>query len=114
MKPEPGSCSICGGSLGELGGWEVDYPGLVCRACDNRALDERGRRWIEAAPFIPAKPGTVPGYDIEIPNPVYVDGIRCWRRYRFGGFLTTRDPADSKTLEEFYENSGMFRRRDRE
>lgn len=107
---EAGRCAVCGGSLGELAGLENSYPGLVCRACDERALDERGRPWIEARPVIPMRPGTIPAYDIEEPNPVFVDGVRCWRRYRFGGFLTMRDPAESRTIEEFYENAGFFRR----
>ena len=83
-------CSICGEPL-DNPGFARRYPGMVCRRCDERAVNAEG------APAHHESQGD--GGD----NPVFIDGIKCWRRYRFGGFVTMRDLHDSETLDEFYE-----------
>ena len=36
-------------------------------------------------------------------NPVFIDGQKCWRRYRFSASITRRDDHDSDSVEEFHE-----------
>ena len=92
------SCPICRSSLGpdydpEAAG---TYPGLVCRTCDRRAVDVSGAQ--------PEHDGEFDGGS----NPVFIDGKKCWRRYRFGGFVTMLDTADSPSFEAFFDRT--FRR----
>jgi hypothetical protein len=79
-------CSVCKRPLAL-----VEYANLVCEDCDRRAKNEQGR-----------PPDATPAYD-DGDNPVFIDGKKCWRRYRFGGWVTMRDPDDCPTLERFYE-----------
>jgi hypothetical protein len=103
-------CPICGGEGGEP---SDEPPNSVCDECDRRAVSERG-----AEPWHGWPPGERPDPDpdddvIQLPpdageNPVFIDGQKCWRRYRFGGWVTWVDEHDCDSLEEFYEKHDMI------
>jgi len=80
-------CSLCERPLPFAG---VSYPNLVCTACDDTALNERG--------LTP----TFDGFSDSGENPVWIRGQQCWRRYRFGGYVTMLDPQRCPSLEAFY------------
>lgn len=98
-RPSPAViyCPICGKTLAEDFDIELaaDYPGLVCKPCDGRSLNVEGQ---------PARSEGTGAYGEDGDNPVFIDSQRCWRRYRFGGWLTMIDPYDSESLEAFYEH----------
>ena len=88
-SPKTRHCSVCGSKLPNPE-FATNYPNLVCDDCDARARSASGasaNRFMEQP------------YD----NPVYIDGCRCWRRYRFGGHITLRDAFSCDTLNEFYD-----------
>ncbi|OYD16669.1 hypothetical protein CH333_02895 [candidate division WOR-3 bacterium JGI_Cruoil_03_44_89] len=78
-----------------------NYPNPVCRECDSKAVNLRGEepKWNSWAD--------------EGENPVFINGKKCWRRYRFGGYITMFDPYDSRDEAEFYEKSGFIKKRKR-
>jgi hypothetical protein len=86
-------CAICGVLL-EDPQFASNYPNLVCEACQWRAVNARGRA--------PRHNSMAESGD----NPVYIDGIKCWRRYRFGGYITMRDDDDCTDVFAFYELHG--------
>jgi hypothetical protein len=88
-------CSICGVEL-DNPEFARNYPNFVCRACDARAVNENGQR--------PYHESMADSGD----NPVFIDGIKCWRRYRFGGYVTMRDEFDCTDIAEFYEKYGVI------
>ena len=111
-------CPNCGGHLEEH---LFRYLGAVCESCDSRALDSEGRPAEDRFRNLGTPPeqttvetsadGTVTYHvpaslgffgDDDGPNPVFVDGQQCWRRYRFGGWATMLDPYGCESLEEFY------------
>ena len=82
------ACAACGTSLEFVG---EGYPHLVCETCDRRAVARNG-----------ASPAVDPNADTG-ENPVFIDGRQCWRRYRFGGWVTMADSTGTASLEQYYE-----------
>lgn len=88
-------CSICGEDLPNPD-FARNYPNFVCRKCDERAVNEFGES--------PRHESRIDDGD----NPVFIDGQKCWRRYRYGGYVTMKDESDCATLAEFYERTNAI------
>jgi hypothetical protein len=74
-------CSICGNTVGRSAAATVPNP--VCGVCDQRAATTDGR---------PATVGQ--------PNPVFIDGHRCWRQYTVGaGFDSNSDSGSGTNVD---------------
>jgi len=86
-----------------------EYPFVVCRECDATAVNSDGERpWTaqdetttrtENGVFVIEDGGD--GGE----NPVFINGAKCWRRYKFGGWITMKDPFDCRSLEDFYQRA---------
>ena len=89
------SCPICGNDM--LDSYDAEfirnYPGLVCRDCDNRAKNKD-----DNSPFHSS-------FGDYGDNPVFINSKKCWRRYRFGGYVTMLSPEGCNTLQDFYEQT---------
>ena len=105
-------CSICGVAAADAQSLPANYANPVCDACDRLATNEAG-----SEPWHGWQPGEEPDRDsgaIQLApdvgeNPVYILGVKCWRRYRFGGWITRRDAFDCDTLEEFQDKHRINR-----
>jgi len=105
-------CSICNKPI-HNSNLPVYFPNYVCKECDKLALTSDGKKasqWFKdyisvlrnKSSFI-AKDAIFEG--VKGPNPVYIKGIKCWRRYRLGSWVTMKDVFNSRTLEEFEQNN---------
>ena len=88
-----------------------ETPVEICDECDQRAVNADGQTpWYGYPPEKQAEFDELP--DLEPPddgeNPVFIDGHKCWRRYRFGGWITFLDYYDCDTIEEFYVRHGLM------
>lgn len=106
------ACAICGEPFDEYDAEiAANYVNLVCSSCDDRAVTtegeppEYGNEYLDEDSIVEADDGTptIRASPDVGDNPVFIDGQKCWRRYRFGGWITRRDDHDCETLEEFFE-----------
>ena len=105
-------CSICNKKIVDSN-LPAYFPHYVCQECDKLAVTQEGQLVLQLynqhvsnlrteSPF---------GYkDILFdsntgPNPVFIKGHKCWRRYRMGSWVTMKDVYNSRTLEEFEQNN---------
>jgi hypothetical protein len=105
-------CAICGDPFEQYDAeFASRYANLVCEACDDRAVTaggeqpEHGNGYLGRDPDVGGEDGqpTIPMDPDVGDNPVFIDGQKCWRRYRFGGWITRRDDHDCDSLEAFQE-----------
>lgn len=99
-------CSICGVPERDAERLPTNYANPVCGECDELATNEDGvEPWHGWPPGEEpdSKPGTITMAPDDGGNPVYILGVKCWRRYRFGGWITRRDAFDCDTLKEFQQ-----------
>ncbi|MFC6953484.1 hypothetical protein [Halorubellus litoreus] len=105
-------CAICGEPFeGYDPDFASNYANLVCDACDERAVTEEaarpkhGNEYLDRDSIVEKEDGTnAIRLDPDVgDNPVFIDGEKCWRRYRFGGWITRRDDHDCSSIEEFHE-----------
>ena len=96
-------CSICKKNITDK--FLQQYNNIVCVKCDKKALSKNGDKAEHMINKI--KSPTMNDYleTDDGDNPVYIDGKKCWRRYKFGSWVTMLDPYDCDSIEEFYEKN---------
>lgn len=101
-------CAICGGPLlGIPRDLTRTYPNIVCEECDQKAVNEDGNPPKWGAEYREAlKKESDDPESVTVPtdagqNPVFINDKKCWRRYKFGGFITQFDQFDCDNISEF-------------
>ena len=98
-------CAVCGTPHKDPA-FAATYVTLVCRECESRSVNSDGDTPFIPQPELVKKDGErvmmMPGDWGD--NPLFIDGHKCWRRYKFGGWVTMRDYWDSPEIGDFYEH----------
>lgn len=105
-------CALCGRRFEEYtAAFASRFDQLVCRRCDGQAITEDGKK-PEYGNEYEGKETVIEESEVSVKirmppddgdNPVYIDSEKCWRWYRFGGFVTLQDGYDCDSLEESLE-----------
>jgi|GEM_PF-1139077 len=106
------NCAICSNN-----NVSDSYPYLVCLECDSKALNSKGEKAkhaISDPEFIKdSKKMAAKSILLSPPdggdNPIFIDRKKCWRRYRFGGWVTMFDPFNCESINEFYKKTNLFK-----
>lgn len=101
-------CAICEQPLyGIIVSLTSAYPNVVCKECDRRAVTvdseepKHGVAYVKREKTENDDPDSISFTANPGDNPVFIDGEKCWRRYRYGGFITQLDQFDCENIKKF-------------
>lgn len=80
-------CSICEAEVPAF--VAALYPNYVCDRCAVKAVNVKGERATQSGDFNIGD------------DPVFIDGIKCFRRHKFGGAVTMRDVYGCADRDEY-------------
>ncbi|MFC1528024.1 hypothetical protein ACFL5D_04720 [Candidatus Neomarinimicrobiota bacterium] len=80
-----------------------NYYKMICHSCDSKALNKSGKKSKYLDEYYPVE--VFPFGSDDGDNPVFWDGQKCWRRFKFGGYVTIMYDLDCDTLEDFYDRT---------